>query len=138
MKSLITQLRFNTNELCLIFRAAFEAAYGKFSAHISNHPARQLFYSCQVFDPKFVHNEDVLRKNIRQYNAIKEFDNPSDELLREWGIYCGLDNEFLGDMELDQYWVDKATQLPILFNITFGCRYQVVLLNEVFLCTTLF
>ena len=30
---------------------------------------------------------------------------------------CGLDNEFLGDMELDQYWIDKATQLPILSNI---------------------
>ncbi len=37
--------------------------------------------------------------------------------MQEWGIYCGLDNEFLGEIELDQYWVNKATQLPILSNI---------------------
>ncbi|CAB4431722.1 unnamed protein product [Rhizophagus irregularis] len=117
LENLITQLRFNPSEIYPIFQATFEAAYEKFAAHIPNHPARQLFYSCQVFDPKFVHNGDISRKNIRQYNLIKEFDNPSDELLREWGVYCGLDNEFLGDMELDQYWVDKATQLPILSNI---------------------
>ncbi len=117
LKDLITQLRFNTDEFYLIFRAAFEVAYEKFAAHIPNHPARQLFFACQVFDPKFIQSGDISRKNIRQYSAIKEFDNPSDELLREWGIYCGLDNEFLGDMELDQYWTDKATQLPILSNI---------------------
>ena len=56
-------------------------------------------------------------KNIRQYSIIKEFDNLLDELLREWEIYCGLDNEFLSEMELDRYWEDKATQLPILSNI---------------------
>ena len=117
MENLIIQLRFNINELCPIFQAAFNAAYEKFAAHIPNHPSRQLFYACQVFDPKFIRNGDVLRKNIWQYNMIKEFNNPSDELLREWGIYCGLDSEFLGEIELDQYWVDKATQLPILSNI---------------------
>ena len=37
--------------------------------------------------------------------------------LREWGIYCGLDNEFLGEIKLDQYLLNKATQLPILSNI---------------------
>ena len=57
------------------------------------------------------------RKNLRQYSVIKEFDNLSDELLREWGIYCGLDNEFLGEMDLDQYWINKSIQLPILSNI---------------------
>ncbi|GBC16444.2 CGG triplet repeat-binding protein 1 [Rhizophagus irregularis DAOM 181602=DAOM 197198] len=117
LENLINSLRFNTHEFYSIFRAAFEAAYAKFAAHIPNHPARPLFHACQVFDPKFIHSGDVLRKNIRQYNKIKEFDNPSDELIREWGIYCGLDNELLGEMELDQYWVDKATQLPILSNI---------------------
>ncbi|EXX68674.1 hypothetical protein RirG_102990 [Rhizophagus irregularis DAOM 197198w] len=83
LENLITQLRFNPSEIYPIFQAAFEAAYEKFAAHIPNHPARQFFYSCQVFDPKFVHNGDIFRKNIRQYNFIKEFDNPSDELLRE-------------------------------------------------------
>jgi hypothetical protein len=117
LENLITQLQFNTNEIYSIFRVAFEAAYKKFAAHIPNHPARQLFYACQVFDPKYIHAGDLLRKNIRQYSIIKEFNNPSDELLREWGIYCGLDNEFLGEMELDQYWLNKAIQLPILSNI---------------------
>ncbi|GES89596.1 hypothetical protein GLOIN_2v1763573 [Rhizophagus clarus] len=71
---------------------AFEVGYDKFTAHIPNHSARLLFFSCQAFDPKFIHFEDALRKNIRQYNAVKEFENPSDELLHKWGIYCGLNN----------------------------------------------
>src|SRR6185437_10583325 len=54
------------------------------------------------------------KKNIQKYSIIKEFDNLSDELLREWG---GLDNEFLGEMDLDQYWLNKSTQLQILSNI---------------------
>ena len=83
LENLITQLWFNTNELCPIFQAAFKAAYRKFAAHIPNHSAQQLFYACQDFNSKFVHNGDVLRKNIWQYNAIKEFNNLSDELLQE-------------------------------------------------------
>ncbi|GBC39461.2 transcription factor E2F6 isoform X1 [Rhizophagus irregularis DAOM 181602=DAOM 197198] len=117
LENLIIQLRFNPNDFYAIFRLAFETAYSKFSAHIPNHPTRPLFHACQVFDPRYIHAGDLLRKNIRQYNIIKEFANPSDELLREWGIYCGLDNEFLGEIELDQYWLNKATQLPILSNI---------------------
>jgi len=111
LNNLIISLRFNTQELYAIFRAVFEAAYSKFSAHIPNHPARSIFYACQVFDPTFIHSGDGLRKNIQKYSVIKEFDNLSDELLREWGIYCGLDNEFLGEMDLDQYWLNKLTQL---------------------------
>jgi hypothetical protein len=117
LENLIIQRRFNTHEIYSIFRMAFEAAYSKFTVHIPNNPARSLFFACQVFDPKFIHFEDALRKNIRQYNAIKEFENPSDELLREWGIYCGLNNEFIGEVELDKYWLNKATQLPILSNL---------------------
>ena len=86
LKNLIIQHRFNTNESCSIFQVAFETAYKKFTVHIPNHPARPLFYACQVFDPKYIHAGDLLRRNIRQYNIIKEFNNPSDELLREWGF----------------------------------------------------
>lgn len=117
LEDLITQYRFNTNEFYAIFRTAFEVAYNKFVAHIPNHPSRQLFNACQVFNPKYIHAGDLLRKNIRQYSVIKEFSNPSDDLLQEWGIYCGLENEFLGEIELDKYWLNKATQLPILSNI---------------------
>ncbi|GET01894.1 CGG triplet repeat-binding protein 1 [Rhizophagus clarus] len=117
LENLIIQHRFNTHEIYSVFRMAFEVAYDKFTAHIPNHPTRSLFFSCQAFDPKFIHFEDALRKNIRQYNAVKEFENPSDELLREWGIYCGLNNELIGEVELDKYWLNKATQLPILSNL---------------------
>lgn len=117
LENLIIQLRFSPQEFYTAFQAAFKAAHNKFAMHIPNHPGRPLFYACQVFDPKYIHNGDILRKNIRQYNAIKEFINPSDELLREWGIYCELGNEFLGEIELDQYWLNKSTQLPILSNI---------------------
>ncbi|GES76683.1 hypothetical protein GLOIN_2v1761741 [Rhizophagus clarus] len=48
---------------------------------------------------------------------VKEFENPSDELLREWKIYCGLNNELIGEVKLDKYWLNKATQLPILSNL---------------------
>ena len=109
LENLIIQLQFNINELYPIFQEAFEAAYGKFAAHIPNHPTRQLFFACQVFDPKFIQTKNVLQKNIQQYNAIKEFINPIDELLREWKIYCKLNNEFLDEMELDQYWINKTT-----------------------------
>ena len=39
---------------------------------------------------------------------IKEFENPSDELLREWGIYCGLNDKFSEELELDQYWLNMT------------------------------
>ena len=39
-------------------------------------------------------------------------------MLREWGIYCGLGNiEILGEIELNQYWLNKTIQLPILSKI---------------------
>ncbi|RGB24558.1 hypothetical protein C1646_725869 [Rhizophagus diaphanus] len=118
LENLIIQLRFNPEDFYVIFRLAFEAAYNKFAVHIPNHPARHLFYSCQVFDPKYIYNGDISQKDIWQYNAIHEFANPPDELLREWGIYCGLgNNEVLGEIELNQYWLNKAIQLPILFKI---------------------
>ena len=117
LENLIIQLQFNINEIYPIFQEAFEAAYGKFAAHIPNHLTRQLFFACQVFDPKFIHSGNALRKNIRQYNVIKEFENPSDELLREWEIYCGLNDEFSGELELDQYWLNMTAQLPIFSNI---------------------
>ncbi|GES77472.1 hypothetical protein LOTGIDRAFT_157260 [Rhizophagus clarus] len=48
---------------------------------------------------------------------VKEFENPSDELLRKWRIYYGLNNELIGEVELDKYWLNKSTQLPILSNL---------------------
>ena len=50
-----------------------------------------------------------------------ELDNPSDSLLCEWAIYCGLTglefNENLDETNLNNYWKDLSVRLPILSNI---------------------
>ena len=47
-----------------------------------------------------------------------ELDNPSDGLLHEWAIYCGLEfNENLDQTNLNDYWKNLSTRLPILSNI---------------------
>ncbi|RIA79478.1 hypothetical protein C1645_840580 [Glomus cerebriforme] len=99
LENLIVQLRFNPEEFYVIFRLAFEATY--------------------IFDPKYIYTGNISRRDIRQYNAIHKFANPSDELLREWEICCGLGNsEILGKIELNQYWLNKVIQLLILSKIT--------------------
>ena len=47
---------------------------------------------------------------------IKDFKNPSDELLQEWEIYCN-ENEYLEDITLNEFWLNKSNQLPILSKI---------------------
>ena len=57
-------------------------------------------------------------RNIRQYSAIIELCNPSDKLLREWSIYCGLVNEITEEyVDLNVYWMGMQQILPILSNI---------------------
>ena len=84
----------NSEDVYAIFRSAFNVAYNKFVAHIPQHPARSLFRACRVFDPLYI-KMGIQHRNIRQYSAIIELSNPSDELLREWSIYCGLVNEII-------------------------------------------
>ncbi|PKY57930.1 hypothetical protein RhiirA4_479378 [Rhizophagus irregularis] len=71
---------------------AFEVAYNKFIAHIPNHPSQPLFNACQVFNPKYIHAGDLLRKNIRQYSVIKEFTNPFCSVERSFSMYNSLLN----------------------------------------------
>ena len=121
IENIIRQHLFNPDDFYPIFRQAFQVAYNKFSAHIPNHPARSLFYACQVFNPQYIHLGDNQRKDIRHYSAIMELDNPSDSLLCEWAIYCGLTglefNENLDETNLDNYWKNLSVRLPILSNI---------------------
>src|SRR4051794_28311056 len=84
IENIIRQHLFNPDDFYPIFRQAFQVAYNKFSMHIPNHPARSLFYACQVFNPKYIHLGDIHRKDIRHYSAIIELDNTSDGLLCEW------------------------------------------------------
>ena len=96
---LITQHRFNPNNFYPTFRSAFNSAYNKFMAHIPQHPARPLFRASRIFDPLYIkmgiQMGDTSRNDIRRYSTIIEFCNPSDELLREWAIYCGSVNEII-------------------------------------------
>jgi hypothetical protein len=118
LHELILRLHFDHREFYTVFRAAFEAAFSKFSLHIPNHPGRELFRACRAFDPVFIHLGDIQRRNIRLYSAITPFNNPSHELLHEWGVYCGLETPFdLGDNGIENFWLDKVNDLPVLSNI---------------------
>src|SRR5947209_333073 len=61
---------------------------------------------------------DTSRNNIHRYLTITELCNPSNELLREWAIYCRSVNEIIEEhVNLNLYWVGMQTNLPILSNI---------------------
>lgn len=119
LENLIMQLHFNPSDFYSIFQAAFQTAYKKFELHIPNHPTRPLFRATCLFDPKYMHIENnIQRHSIYQYSIINELNNPSDDLLREWGIYCGLEfNENIDEDKLDVYWNNLGTHLPILSQI---------------------
>ena len=114
LDELMIQNLFNPQE----FYPIFQAAYNKFILHIPNHPARPLFRAACLFDPKYIHMGNNQRHNMYQYAIINGFDNPSNDLLREWGIYCGLEYDGnLDENELDVYWNNMATRLPIISQI---------------------
>ena len=55
---------------------------------------------------------------FRSYNLISEFQNPSNVIITEWSIYCGLVEIFeKGDLDLNQYWQEKKRSLPNLSKI---------------------
>jgi hypothetical protein len=114
----ITFHNFNTYDFYSIFRSAFREAQNKFNAHIPLHPARLLFKAVQIFDPRYILLGSLERKNLRQYNSIKELANPSNELLCEWSIYCGMELENLvEEIDLEEYWMNLGDKLPILSKI---------------------
>lgn len=89
LDSLIINHHFRAGDFYPIFQQAFNVAHEKFATHIPSHPGRPLFRACQIFNPKFIHLGDITRKDIRRYSIITELDNPSNNLLDEWAIYCG-------------------------------------------------
>ena len=113
----ITSHFFNPPNFYPIFHAAFVAAFNKFNTHIPSHPARPLFWATQIFDPKYILLGPLERRNLRQYSIIKELADPSDELLGEWSIYCGMQLENLVGDNLEEYWMNLGDKLPILSKI---------------------
>jgi len=114
----ITSYNFSPYEFYPIFRSVFREAQNKFNSHIPSHPARPLFQAAQIFDPKYILLGTLERKNLRGYSVIRELANPSDELLCEWAIYCGLQLENLvEEIDLEKYWMNLEDKLPILSKI---------------------
>jgi len=118
LESQIISLGFDPNEFYPIFQNAFKVAYEKFSIHIPQHPGRALFKACQIFNPFFFLTSNALRKDIRHYSAIIELQNPSNELIIEWGIYCNLECHVSSEeIDLNDYWLGLVQQLPLLSKI---------------------
>ncbi len=93
LEEIINQLYFDTSEFYLIFQTAFEAAYEKFELHILNHPTRPLFHATRLFNPKYMYIGNNRQHSIYQYSIINKLNNPLDNLVHEWGIYCGLESD---------------------------------------------
>ena len=117
LESIINEYYIQPEHCYITFQEAFKVAYEKFAAHIPSHPRHSLFYACQIFNPKYIHCGDVTRKDIRKYSIITELSNPSNNLLDEWAIYCGLTGVNLEEMTLDEYWLNLVDCLPLLSQI---------------------
>ncbi len=118
IETTITSHNFDPYEFYPIFRSAFREAQNKFNAHIPSHPAHPLFQAAQIFDPKYILLGTLERKNLGRYSFIRELANPSDELLCEWSIYCGVQLEnLIGEIDLEEYWMNLRDKLPILSKI---------------------
>ena len=99
-----------------LFSKAFELAYEKCEKHIPHHPALLLFKAIQCFDPRFIQS-NIANHNMGNYRIIKEFHSPTDTLIQEWAIYCGLNESFEEFRDLDKYWQGKSYTLPELSSL---------------------
>ncbi|CAG8685215.1 4936_t:CDS:2 [Cetraspora pellucida] len=54
---------------------------------------------------------------VEAYFIIKEFETPNNDLLNNWNIYCGLEEELDDNLDLNQYWKEKSRELPHLSKI---------------------
>jgi hAT family C-terminal dimerisation region len=100
------------------FRDPFQAASDKFEKHIRNHPALSLFQAIQIFDPRFIRtNKDY--HNLYAHSIIREFQLPTNDLIKEWGIYCNLEENLEESLNLDNYWKAKEKIFPNLCHIAF-------------------
>ena len=104
----------NIENLKSTFSEAFQFAFDKFVKHIGSHSTFSLFEAIQCFDPSFIHSS-TNRHNITLYAIIPQFKNPSNDIIMEWGIYCGLNEQESDKLDLDMYWKEK---IYIFSNLT--------------------
>ncbi|CAJ0625625.1 4167_t:CDS:2 [Entrophospora sp. SA101] len=96
-----------------IFKEAFKLSLDKFKKHIENHPAVPLFKAIRCFDPHCIQSNFNYHA-FSTYFVIKEFNNYSDNLMNEWGIYCNLHENFDENFNLNNYWNEKINIFPTL------------------------
>ncbi|GES82252.1 hypothetical protein GLOIN_2v1776946 [Rhizophagus clarus] len=72
-----------------LFSKSFASAYEKCEKHLSQHPALLLFKAIQCFNPRFIQS-NATNHNMADYGIIEKFYSPTDNLIQEWAIYCGL------------------------------------------------
>ena len=114
MTQLLSHNHQNYEHLFPIFSEAFKIALTKFEKHVDSHSALPLFNAIQCFNPQFIQSSQS-RHNLSNYNLISEFQNPSNVIITEWSIYCGLVEIFEeGNLDLNLYWQKKKDNLPNL------------------------
>jgi hypothetical protein len=99
-----------------IFKEAFKLSLEKFKKHVENHPAVPLFKAIRCFDPRCIQSNSNYHI-FSTYFIIKEFNDYTDDLIYEWGIYCNLQENFDDNFDLDSYWNQKINTLPTLSSI---------------------
>ena len=113
IERLLGETIYDRNSFISMFSKAFTSAYEKCEKHISHHPALSLFKAIQCFDPRFIQS-NVANHNMADYRIIEEFHSPTDVLIQEWAIYCGLNEAAEELTDLDLYWRNKTRLLPEL------------------------
>ena len=104
MTQLLSHNYQNYEYLFPILSEAFKITLTKFEKHVNIHSALPLFNAIQCFNPQFIQSSQS-RHSLSNYNLILEFQNPSNVIITEWSIYCGLVETFEeGNLDLNLYW----------------------------------
>jgi len=98
----LEETNYEKGQFISLFSKAFASAYEKCKKHISHHPALLLFKTIQCFDLRFIQS-NIINHNIADYRIINEFHFPTDTLIQEWAIYCGLNEAAEELVDLDIY-----------------------------------
>ena len=110
---ILEEVNGNRDLFISLFSQAFTLAYEKYEKHIYRHPALLLFKAIQCFDSRFIQS-NMANHNMEDYRIIEEFHSPTDTLIQEWAIYCGLNEAVEEFQDLDIYWRGKTHLLPEL------------------------
>ena len=113
---ILDETNYDKEQFMSLFSEAFVLANEKCEKHLSRHPALSLFKAIQCFDPRFIQSNTAYH-NIEDYRIIEEFQLPTDTLLQEWTIYCGLNESIEEFKDLDIYWRGKSHLLPELSSL---------------------